>query len=336
MSSVWVAASRVAAWAPDIARELIANAPDREPHDDARAGEILGRAFAATGAWDLARDSFLLAAEAWEADDPARALAVSGVARALPVKPFIDDAAAIAAELDIVQRLLTPAAPTPVVRRTLVELQRSLAPRRVVGTLEVAFGLSPTETALLVAAAAPLLDPGFPALSIEQWEDLVASSTLAPFATIDRLVRMGAIAQTSPLTVAPGIASWLLGRRAMEHPGGVRLYRTPPALATGDVAAARRLIVDGASVVTSDPETLAAGLIAFNRSLIALRPPARARRQAIVAASVEARLHGGIPLIDLETWESPDVAIAAELAPCVIALPQDPVLANELRGIVAP
>ncbi|HEY4059928.1 MAG TPA: hypothetical protein VGM39_25105 [Kofleriaceae bacterium] len=336
MTSVWQLASRVAAWAPDIARDLVADAQDTDENDDARAAEILGRVFATTSTWDLAREAFQTAATAWESVDEARATAVRGVARGLPVVPFADDDAALEAELEIVARMLDGETAMPVVRRTIVELRRSLSPLRVVGQLEAALGLSPAETALIIAAAAPLLVPSFAGLPADRWEELVASSTLAPRATADRLVKLGAISQTPALIVSPPIASWLLGRRNLEHPGGVRLSSVPASLERGDTDAAYRLLVERACVIATEPDVLAGGLAEMGRALVALRPAARSGRSAIVTASIEARLHGGIPLIDLESWDGADPQIIADLAPCAVVPPRDSALAAAVQGIVAP
>ncbi|MCX5747456.1 MAG: hypothetical protein NT062_33750, partial [Proteobacteria bacterium] len=123
-TSIWDRAWRLAAWAPDAARELVTAAREEadDPHDAERALEILARVFATTGAWELAADAFASAAAAWDRDDPARALALRAVATQLPLAPFADDASALAAELDVVTRAHAAA---PLVRRTIVELRHA-------------------------------------------------------------------------------------------------------------------------------------------------------------------------------------------------------------------
>ena len=315
MTTVWHEASRIAAWAPDTARELVTAIIPEQPFDDARAAELLGRIFAVTGAWQVARAAFREAADAWEPGDAARAVAVRGVGDQFPLAPFSDDADAVAAELDVVRRALDPSAPPPVVRRTVVELRRALPPVRVTGQLEANLGLSPAELALVLAAAAAVLDPEIPALTAVAWESLIAASMLGPSSHVTRLVRLGAIAETPELVAAPAIASWLAGRRTLEQTPGVRLRRLPAAPPPAVLRDARALVLDGASVVVEDPEVLAGELAVAGRALFELVVSPEAPRSSIVAASLEARLHGGFPLIDRDAI---DDQLAGELAPIAV------------------
>ncbi|MCX5745581.1 MAG: hypothetical protein NT062_24150, partial [Proteobacteria bacterium] len=210
-----------------------------------------------------------------------------------------------------------------------------IAPVRAIGRLAAVLLLSPAEVGLLVAAAAPALDARIAPLPAAVWEPLVAASTFAPRAGVERLVRLGAIVETPALVAAPAIVGWLLGRRSVEEPSGVRLRTVPASLPPTDLSLARALVIDGRSAITRWPALLASALAVGGRTLVALELTERATRDAIARASLEARLHGGVPLIDLETWSTPDPSIARALAPIAVTLPRDPALARALEEIVA-
>src|SRR5439155_22750121 len=134
-------AARIASWAPDEARELIAQV---EPTDDigvARAAELLARIGAVTGAWELAREAYAEAAAAWEPLDARRATALRAIATCMPLQAFGTDIDAVASEVELVQRIFDDNRPAPIVQRAVVELRRVQEPLHVTGMIERAFGL---------------------------------------------------------------------------------------------------------------------------------------------------------------------------------------------------
>ena len=338
--TLWHYASRLVAWAPDEARELLVGAPhDGDPLHEIRVAELLGRVFAVTGAWDLARRATHTAAAAWLAPEPARAVALRGLAESFPLAPFRDDAEALAAELELVRQVVDGARPMPVVRRAVVEIRRALEPRVLSGRLEHALALSPPELALLVAATAHVLDPTLPALPADRWEPLVRSSSLLAGTRIDRLVRLGAIVATPELVASPAIVSWLLGRTRREDFAGVRLIPIAPAAPPADarllaleLAAGDRVAVVVGPAGTGRRATLAAILASRGVGLWELEPSSSASAEEIRFANLEARLHGALAVVDLDRWSAPDLELVSALAPIAIVTEREPALHEDRRA----
>lgn len=341
--TIWQRASRIVAWAPDDARDLlIAASGDGGDDDLALAGtsELLARAFAVTGAWDLAGQAFEAAAASLQATDAARAHALRGIAAQLPLEPFASDGEAIDAELDLIARAVDPQAPAPVVRRAVVELRRSLAPRRITGVLEAAFEISAMELAFVMAAAAPILRPeSTPLLPASAWGPLIASSSLGVTADCARLLRLGIVREAPELVPHPALVSRLLGRTEVVNPSGVHLRRIPPIGKVGPGAddLARDLVTGtGIGVVVgptgSGRRTAIANLVArrglatYSASTVVGTPA------ALIDAAVEARLHGGLIIIDLDEWPGIELATVAGLAPIVAVSTFDPPIPRELRA----
>ena len=337
---VWQLASRLAAWAPDEARELLAAAPvDAELLDVAQLAELLGRVFAVTGAWPLAAAAFTDAAASWTGLDDARAEALTALAAALPLAPFASEEAALAAELALVERCLDADRPPPIVERAVVELRRTLAPRPLLGRLEATCRLAPLEVALLVAAVAPILRPELPTGSAEAWGPWLAAASLTTVVDLGRLVDLGLLQPGPVLAPAPALVSRLLGRTTVEAPLGVHLRRVAPGARPGDAAAlARALVLSGGVAVVVGPPgtgraaTLARVLAERGLGLFEAQLGGHGRRTALIGAAVEARLHGALLVIDLDAWEAPDLDALVALAPIAVVASAEPALPDELRA----
>ena len=317
-------AARIASWAPDEARELIAQV---EPTDDvgvARAAELLARIGAVTGAWELAREAYGEAAAAWEALDARRAAALRAIATCLPLQAFGTDIDAVASEVELVRRIFETDRPAPIVQRAIVELRRTQEPRHVTGLIERAFGLTPGEMAYVMAAAAPALEADVvPQLPASDWQPLLGSSSLDGPAPPGRALASGLVKETPALTAHPALISRLLGRTTLENPIGMTLrFVTPGAPPPDADALARSLILDRKIGVGDSVETLAA--IAARRGLKVLAARAQsASTIALGAAILEAGLHGGIVAIAAEEWRN--IKLPTEGPLLVVAKTQVPI-----------
>ncbi len=339
---MWDRAARLAAWAPDEARELLMDAsPEGDVLDVARLAELLGRVFAVTGAWDLATTALADAAASWQDLAPARADALAAIAAALPVAPFASDAEALEAELVLVVRCLTDDEP-PVVERALVELRRAQAPRAITGRLEATFGLSPLEVAYVMAAVAPILLDGFPAVPASAWAPRIAASCLTTTASPARLLALGLLQPGPGLPPAPALVSWLLGRTTIAQPTGIQLHRIAPGATPPDAdALAVRLLTDRRiGVVVGPPGSgraaaMAAILAHRGGALFEAHVGALVRHVALTGAALEARLHGGLLALDLDAWGPLDADLLgalAAVAPLVVIASADPAIPEELRA----
>lgn len=311
-------AARIASWAPDEARELIAKV---EPTDDvgvARAAELLARIGAVTGAWELAREAYGEAAAAWEALDGRRAAALRAIATCLPLQAFGTDIDAVASEVELVRRIFETDRPAPIVQRAVVELRRTQEPRHVTGLIERAFGLTPGEMAYVMAAAAPALEADVvPRLPASDWQPLLGSSSLDGPAAPARALATGLIKESPALTAHPALVSRLLGRTTIENPIGMTLRFVTPGAAPNDAdVLARSLVVDRKIGIGDSVEILAA--IAARRGLRVLAARAQsASTIALGAAILEAGLHGAIVAIAADEWRS--VALPTEGPLLVVA-----------------
>ncbi|MBV8759882.1 MAG: hypothetical protein JO257_21510 [Deltaproteobacteria bacterium] len=294
-------AARIATWAPDEARELIARV---EPTDDigvARAAELLAKIGAVTQQWELAREMYDDAAGAWEAHDAARAAALRAIGRCLPLAAFTTDVDAIASEVEIVRRVFEEGRPAPVVQRAVTEIRRALTPRPITGVIERAFGLSPGEMAYVMAAAAPQLEADvLPVTGVDDWRELLGASSLDGEVPLGRAAPL--VKETPALVAHPALVSRLLGRATVENPiGCTASFVTPGAAPANAEELARTLVVDRRILAGERVDQLAA--IAARRELRVLHVRAQAASSlALAAAVVEAGLHGAIAAIDAEEW----------------------------------
>lgn len=340
LASVWERAARLAAWAPDEARELLADAsPEGDVLDVARLAELLGRVFAVTGAWELAAAAFTDAAATWTGLDEQRAAALAALAAALPLAPFTSDDEALAAELAVIARCLDPEAPPPIVERAIVELRRALVPRQVIGRLEATCGLAPLEVALLMAAAAPILAPGLPSAPVAAWAPLLEAASLTAAVDLDRLVALGLLQPGPALVPAPALVSRLLGRTTVEAPLGGRLRRIAPGPPPPDAAVlARALVLGGGVAVVVGPAgtgraaTVARVVAERGLGLFEAQLGGRASDAALTGAAVEARLHDGLLVVDLDAWDAPPLELLVALAPIAVVTTTEPALPDEVRA----
>jgi len=296
-------AARIASWAPDDARELIANVPPTDDIGIARAAELLARIGAVTAQWDLAKEAYAEAAATWEPHDAARAAALRAIGSQLPLQPFGTDIDAVASEVELVRRIFEQGRPAPVVQRAIVELRRALEPRPITGMIERAFGLAPGELAFAIAAAAPALEADVvPRLSASDWQLLLGSSSLdgaVPLGRARLLVKEG-----QELVAHPALVSRLLGRTTLENPIGMTLRFVTAGAAPADAdALSRALVIDRKIGIGDNLEALAA--IAARRGLKVIAARAQSASSiALNAAIVEAGLHGGIVAIAAEEWRN--------------------------------
>lgn len=311
-------AARIASWAPDEARELIAQV---EPTDDvgvARAAELLARIGAVTGAWDLAREAYTEAAAAWEALDARRAAALRAIATCLPLQAFGTDIDAVASEVELVRRIFEDDKPAPIVQRAVVELRRVQAPMHVTGLIERAFGLTPGEMGYVMAAAAPALEADVvPRLAASDWQPLLGSSSLDGPVPAGRALTLGLVRETPALVAHPALTSRLLGRTTLENPIGMTLRFVTPGTPPKDAdALARALVIERTIGIGDSVETLAA--IVARRGLKVLAARAQSASPiALTAAILEAGLHGAIVAIAAEEWRN--VKLPAEGPLLVVA-----------------
>jgi hypothetical protein len=317
-------AARIASFAPDAARELIASV---EPTDDigvARAAELLARIGAVTGAWELAKEGYDEAAAAWEPMDAARAAALRAIGAQLPLRPFGTDIDAVASEVELVRRIFEAGRPAPVVQRALVEIRRTLEPRPITGIIERAFGLTPGEMAYVMAAAAPALEAEIvPRLPASDWQPLLGSSSLDGPAPLGRAALL--VKETPALVAQPALISRLLGRTTVENPVGLTLRAVTPGVAPPDAARlADALVIERKIGIGDSIEAMAA--IAARRGLGVLLVRAQAATAlGLAAAQLEAGLHGAIAAISYDEWRHavPKTGPLLVVAKTPVSIPPD-------------
>jgi len=338
----WREPRRLAGWEPDLARDVLL-ALVEEGGDDlalAQTGELLGKVFAVTGEWELARDAYTTAAEAWSELDRVRAEVLRAVASSLPLTPFPGDRDALMTEIAFVRRAFE--GEPPLAERAIAELRRSLAPRPITGRIEAAFGLSPEELALVIAAATPIVDPdAAPILPIDDWLQVLAAST-GVVADPTRLLALGVVRATPDLVPHPGVASRLIGRTSIDHPAGVRLIPVEPiGRSANDTEDLARVLFAGFGIgvlvgpSASGRRTTAARIVGRRgRKLFTARPAQGASANSIVEAALEARLNDGLLAVDLDDWRSRgvDTDLLTQLAPIVVVSRDEPGIPAESRA----
>lgn len=327
---------RIAAWAPDDARELAtANAPLDEDQL-VIAYECLARVFAVTASWALAYDAYIAASLTVAPFDAARAAAFCGTAAQLPLAPFARDRDATAAEIDLVARCV--AGETPIVRRSVVEIRRALAPRAITGRFEAAFGLAPEDTALAMAAVASIVDPASCApRTASAWHELLAPSLFGRRGNVERLVGLGLCVETPVLVPHGAVVGRLLGRTTLEQPPGIVLDPiVRRELAIELVEPARELALRGGLAVIVGPagsgrHACAARIAELcGRAAFAARPGAGAADFA--SAAIEAGLHDGFAVFDLEAWATRGVAPDLGRHCAFVIAREDPAIALDRRA----
>jgi hypothetical protein len=334
-------AARIAAWAPDEARELIAALPEEARDNDiahARATELLARIGAITGEWALASAAYVAAAESWDVLDPVRAMALRAIGGCMPLAPFGSDIDALAHEIDLVRRIFDPEVPAPVVLRAVVELRRAISPTSITAMLERTFLLSPGELAYVMAVAAPNLEPGCaPRLGAADWKPLLGSSSLDGPVDVGRalstgLVRSGLVrGGAGELTPHPALISRLLGRTTIEQPIGVTLRPVVPAHAPLETDVfAHALVVSGGIGVGDDVGSLAAVAARAGYAVMAAHPDVAATPAGLATAIVEAGLHGALVVIDLDSW--PLERLPELVGPLLVTSKRDPRIPPERRA----
>jgi hypothetical protein len=342
----WYGPRRLAAWAPDDAREEIvtlgAGTVALDDADLARAGELLAKVFAVTAQWELARAAYADAAAAWQPLDPGRAIALATLAASLPLPPVASDQDAVAAELDLVRRSIGRDQAPPLARRSLLEVQRALAPRQIVGRIEAAFGLAPEELAILMGAVASILEPdAVPLLPFEGWTTVLADSLLDAQPDVGRLVGSGLVRVTPALVPHPNLISRLLGRATLEPPTGVRFE---PLVARGPAPdeisrLSRSLMVNGGVAAIVGPartgrHTFAAHVAqAAGQRALAVHPVLGGGPEALVDAAFEARLFDALLVIDLDAWRAVGLSSLAlpALGPVIAVSRDEPALPRDER-----
>ncbi|HEX5059398.1 MAG TPA: hypothetical protein VFV99_08570 [Kofleriaceae bacterium] len=223
MSEPWDTAAAIAAWAPDATRELLANAVDLEDEFALpRASELMAKAFAVTGVWDLARDTYALAADTWEALDAARARALRELVQLLPLVGFANEHEAIEAERMLVRSLDARGVPL-LVLRALTEIRRAILPRQVTGLIEATFELAPMQHAFVMALA---LDSAA-RLTMHEWQMRLRPSVWFEH-SLERTIELGLVHTTPVVTAHPRLVSRLHGRTVIEMPRGVRYEELEP------------------------------------------------------------------------------------------------------------
>lgn len=224
MSEPWDTAAAIAAWAPDATRELLASAVDLDDEFALpRASELMAKAFAVTGAWQLARETYALAADTWEPLDVKRAFALRDLVRLLPLDAFASEHDAIEAERILVRRTLDVTGEPPLVLRGTTEIQRALAPRQITGLIEATFELAPMQHAFVMALA---LDRATP-LTVHEWQMRLRPSLWFEH-SLDRTIELGLVRTTPVVTAHPRLVSRLHGRTVIEMPRGVRYEELEP------------------------------------------------------------------------------------------------------------
>lgn len=333
----WDSAARMAAWAPDDARDLLASLAHAGDGQDevalACTSELIAKAFAVTGAWELACDGYLLAAESWQPLDPGRARALGELAKQLPLAPFRDDAEAIEAERALVARVRDEAAAPPLLLRAVTEIRRALAPRPITGTIEAACGLAPMEAALVFALAS---EPrAFAGTTIETCHELLAPSQWYE-AGLDRVVALGLVRVTPEVAAHPRLVSRLRGRTAIEMPRGLRVERIAGVAARVDAGEQRRtsaLLAGGIARVGAGQLGEAARLVATRGvGLCAVHPIGGDPSELLAEAAVELRAHGAMLAIEHEAWSFAPRELIASLAPIVVAGGDDALFADDPRA----
>lgn len=333
----WDSAARMVAWAPDDARDLLASlAHGGDGQDEvalAHTSELIAKAFAITGAWELARDGYLLAADSWRPHDPARALALGELAKQLPLAPFRDDLEAIAAERALVARVRDEAAAPPLLLRAVTEIRRALAPRPITGMIEAACGLAPMEAALVLALAS---EPrAFAGMTLELCQEQLAPSQWYD-GGLDRVVALGLVTAAPRIAAHPRLVSRLAGRIALEMPRGLRVERIAASRAAAvDADAQRRtsaLLASGIARVGAGQLDAAARLLGERGlRLCAVYPIAGDPSDLLADAAVEVRAHGAVLALDHAAWSFAPPELLASLAPVVVAGGDDALFADDPR-----
>jgi len=224
MSEPWDTAAAIAAWAPDATRELLANAVDLDDEFALpRASELLAKAFAVTGVWDLARDSYALAADTWESLDAKRAGALRELIRALPLVGFASEHDAIEAERTLARGMLDAGSESMLVLRAMTEIRRAMLPRPITGLIEATFELAPMQHAFVMAVALE----GASRLTMHEWQTRLRPSLWFEH-SLERTIELGLVHTTPVVTAHPRLVSRLHGRTVIEMPRGVRYDELEP------------------------------------------------------------------------------------------------------------
>ena len=309
------AARRLAAWAPDAARDRLTALLEAGTGDDlalAAASEVLAKVFAVTGAWELAAQAYEQAAAVHEdLGDPALAGELRAVAARFPLAPYADAREALAAELAIIEAALRGAPPTA--DRYVAELRRALPPRPLLGRLEAAFALAPEEVELLAAAIASAIEPArIPARSAAAWADLLGGDPLGDA----RLRAIGLCRGAPELHAHPGVVSRLLGRERLEPPAGLRMRSITPGAPPERVAELAAALVGPAIGVVhgTGPRKAVAAAIAHHLGweLLLAHPRLGALPELLADAVIEATLFGSLVAVDLDRWRAQGTDLAAD------------------------
>ncbi|MEZ4367612.1 MAG: hypothetical protein R2939_15250 [Kofleriaceae bacterium] len=312
---------RAAAWAPDAVREaIVAQLADAAARDDlierAQLAEILARVFAVTAAWELATLAYAHAAAAWdEAGDALRGATLRSIARTFPLAPLATDAEAVAAERELVRRVLVDDAP-PLVRRAVLDLRRrwrrggSPAPSRRPSAWR------PEQVALLMAACASVLDDASgPPRPATAWAAQLGPSLRAELDDLDRLVELGLCRATPNLVPHPAVVSRLLGRTALEHLPGARLVTVDDdRRATAPAGTAARLALGEMTLIVGGDRAGRRRIVAAiagqrGQPALVAEPGPGARLATLVDAGREARLHGAVLAVELDAWRAAGVEL---------------------------
>jgi hypothetical protein len=339
---------RIAAWAPDAARDLLITAI-ADGGDDialAAATEVLAKLVAVTGAWELARASVDQAAEIRRSlGDLASAAALVELGARFPLAPFGYDAEALEAELSLICAAVS--GELSKLDRAIVEIRRALTPRSLTGNIEAWFRLTPSETLLLMAAVGSVTDPRCgPPRSAEIWHRVLGGADDAA----DQLVSRGLATSVGELVPAPRAVSRLLGRNELDPPATIRLVRPPSSrdhrdhrpLSEALVDRSRYGVVLGSRVSASE---LAAGIArrAHATSCVVAIPiltTGQPTASDLAEMVIEGRLFGAVVAVDYTAWQQagvdlarPDIAARVlSCGPVVVTAGEDPPLPREWRS----
>ncbi|MGE0547984.1 MAG: hypothetical protein AB7O24_33255 [Kofleriaceae bacterium] len=312
-------ARRMVGWAPEGARALLEELAQHQRDDasQANANELLTHALAATGAWPLATESLQRAIALRRAlGDPVQADRLDQVLERFPVPGFSSEQQAVDVEIALIRRSIERTASAADVMT--VELARAIAPRWLPGDLQAWFSLSPDEMTLLSAAVASIGDPRCgPPRTAAAWHALLASASDAADALIDARL----VSAMPALIPNPRVVSRMLGRTQVEPPRSIRLIAQPRVLArSSDGSLARELRMShrfGVVVGPSHHARARAVAIAAGCQLTAVvaEPVGAAVDPSLIAdAALEARLFGGMLVIDEARWRAAGLDVTAAIA----------------------